>query len=201
MFVWQTGQTKGLERIRHSPKTRDLFAEQPLLLPLMHRVKPQPVDLASSLLTSQYTKPQALDRRRPLHRSTMSGSSSSGKGPTKARSTSTSYACAQWQPPSLILILFLHYIHMNQVVDFRSFGERPAKGLATSLYIGGKIDAKVSPPSLCVRLWMASYIHTLTSCLSTQKINQRLRRCCGSGASSLSSTARPRASKYNCVCN
>lgn len=32
----------------------------------------------------------------------------------------------------------------DRVLDFRSFGERPAKGLATSLYIGGKTDAKVS---------------------------------------------------------
>ncbi len=39
---------------------------------------------------------------------------------------------------------------MHQVVDFRSFGERPAKGLATSLYIGSKVDAKVRPP-VCSR--------------------------------------------------
>lgn len=32
----------------------------------------------------------------------------------------------------------------DKVVDFRSFGERPARGLATSLYIGSKADAKVS---------------------------------------------------------
>lgn len=31
----------------------------------------------------------------------------------------------------------------DRVLDFQSFGERPAKGLATSLYIGGKADAKV----------------------------------------------------------
>lgn len=30
----------------------------------------------------------------------------------------------------------------DKVLDFRSFGERPAKGLATSLYIGSKADAK-----------------------------------------------------------
>lgn len=28
------------------------------------------------------------------------------------------------------------------MIDFRSFGERPARGLATSLYIGSKADAK-----------------------------------------------------------
>jgi hypothetical protein len=38
----------------------------------------------------------------------------------------------------------------DKVVDFRSFGERPAKGLATSLYIGSKVDAKVRLVVFCL---------------------------------------------------
>lgn len=48
-----------------------------------------------------------------------------------------------WQSRSCLTVttILSHATHI-QVIDFRSFGERPAKGLATSLYIGSKADAK-----------------------------------------------------------
>lgn len=107
------------------------------------------LDNKTSILTNPWidtTTNRALGRGR-----SGTSSMSSKNGPAKAsQSHSPCLPCARpahgpnrEKTHAIVTVTLVRHTHFHaQVIDFRSFGECPAKGLATSLYIGSKADAK-----------------------------------------------------------